>query len=139
MPSARAERELLAPPEDVWSFLAEPHHLPDWWPGLGGVEPDRRGVATGARWRVRRHEASLLRKAEGEDTLLVTAVETSHRFAFELVGARLRAQLTLEPSGTDRTTAALVVEAPLMLAFSRSLPKTALARLHDLCQTAAST
>jgi hypothetical protein len=122
----------------VWSFLAEPHHLPDWWPGLGGVEPDRRGVATGARWRVRRHEASLLRKAEAEDTLLVTAVEPSRRFAFELVGARLRAQLTLEPSGGNRTMATLLVEGPLMFAFSRNMPKVALARLHDLCQTAAS-
>jgi uncharacterized protein YndB with AHSA1/START domain len=122
----------------VWSFLAEPHHLPDWWPGLGGVEPDRRAVATGARWRVRRHEASLLRKAEAEDTLLVTAVEPSRRFAFELVGARLRAQLTLQPSGADRTMATLEVEGPLILAFSRNLPKVALARLHELCQTAAS-
>ena len=122
----------------MWSFLAEPHHLPDWWPGLGGVEPDRRGVATGARWRVRRYEASLLRKAEAEDTLLVTEVEPSRRFAFELVGARLRAQLTLEPSGVDRTTATLLVDGPLMLAFSRNMPKVALARLHDLCQTAAS-
>jgi hypothetical protein len=122
----------------VWSFLAEPHHLPDWWPGLGGVEPDRRGVATGARWRVRRHEASLLRKAEAEDTLLVTAVEPLHRFAFELVGARLRVELTLERRGADRTMATLLVEGPLMLAFSKNVPKAALARLHDLCQTAAS-
>ena len=122
----------------MWSFLAEPHHLSDWWPGLGGVEPDRRGVATGARWRVRRHQASLLRKAEAEDTLLVTAVEPSRRFAFELVGARLRAQVTLERRVADRTMATLLVDGPLMMAFSRSLPKTALARLHDLCQTAAS-
>ena len=43
---------LLAPPEDVWRLLAEPYHLPDWWPGYQGVEPDRRGLAAGARWRV---------------------------------------------------------------------------------------
>jgi uncharacterized protein YndB with AHSA1/START domain len=137
VPTARAERELLARPEDVWAFLAEPHHLPDWWPGIGGVEPDRRGVSVGARWRVRRSDASLLRKAEAEDTLLVTAVELTHRFAFELVAAKLRVELALEPLGANRTRAALVVDGPLLLAFSRNLPKTALARLHDLCQTAA--
>jgi hypothetical protein len=34
--------------------------------------------------------------------------------------------------------ATLLVEGPLMLAFSKNMPKVALARLHDLCQTAAS-
>ena len=44
-----AKRELLAPIHDVWGFLADPHHLPDWWPGIAGVEPDRRGLGRGAR------------------------------------------------------------------------------------------
>ena len=52
MPRAAASRELLAPREDVWAFIAEPHHFPDWWPGIGGVQPDRRGLAEGARWAV---------------------------------------------------------------------------------------
>ena len=134
---ARASRELLAPPEEVWSFLAEPHHLADWWPGLGGVEPDRRGVAEGARWRVRRRESTLFRTAQAVDTLLVTTADPSRRFAFELVQARLRAELTLARSGSTRTQAALVVEGPFLVGFSRRLPKTALTRLHDLCQTAA--
>jgi hypothetical protein len=121
----------------VWAFLAEPYHLTDWWPGLGGVEPDRRGVSVGARWRVRRRDSSLLRQAEAEDTLLVTAADPSRRFAFELVGARVQAELLLGAVGSDRTNAVLVVRGPLVLAFSRSLPKTALTRLHDLCQTAA--
>src|SRR5439155_9080387 len=34
-------REVLAPREDVWMFLAEPYHLADWWPGIRGVQPDR--------------------------------------------------------------------------------------------------
>ena len=36
-------RELLAPRADVWAFLSEPYNLPDWWPGIGGLQPDRRG------------------------------------------------------------------------------------------------
>ena len=47
-----ATRELLAPQRDVWALLAEPYHLPDWWPAYTGVQPDRRGLATGARWQV---------------------------------------------------------------------------------------
>jgi uncharacterized protein YndB with AHSA1/START domain len=137
MPASRAQRELLASPEDVWAFLAEPYHLPDWWPGLAAVEPDRRGVAVGARWRVRSRGATLLRRAEAEDTLLVTAADPGERLAFELVRAKVRADLELRPAGTGRTRSELNVSGPLVLAFSRSMAKDALARLHDLCQTAA--
>ena len=52
VPTYSAARELLAPREDVWLFLAEPHHLSDWWPGVAGVTPDRRGLAPGARWKL---------------------------------------------------------------------------------------
>jgi uncharacterized protein YndB with AHSA1/START domain len=137
VPAARASRDLHATPEDVWTFLAEPYHLADWWPGLGAVEPDRHGVAVGARWRIRRREATLFRKADAEDTLVVTAADPAMRFAFELVRAKIRAELTLVSAAGRGTRAELVVEGPLLLGFSRSLPKTALARLHDLCQTAA--
>lgn len=138
MPRSRAELELAAPPGDVWRFLAEPHHLADWWPNLATVEPDRRGFAAGARWRIRSREPTLFRRAYAEDTLLVTAVEPERGFAFELVRTRLRAELTLAPAGEGRTRAALEVSGPLLLGFSRSLAKDALARLRSLCQTAAS-
>jgi uncharacterized protein YndB with AHSA1/START domain len=135
MPTARAERELLASPNDVWRYLAEPHHLADWWPRLGTVEPDRRGVAAGARWRVRSSEPTLFRRAEAEDTLLVTVADPAARLAFELVRAKVKADLSLERAGPDRTAARLEVSGPLLLGFSRSLPRDALDRLYDLCQT----
>ena len=37
MPRAIATRELLAPRPDVWQFLADPHNLADWWPGVHAV------------------------------------------------------------------------------------------------------
>jgi uncharacterized protein YndB with AHSA1/START domain len=138
MPTARAERELLAAPGDVWGFLAEPYHLPDWWPGLGTVTPDRKGLAAGARWSIRSAEPTLFRRAQAEDTLLVTAADREARLAFELVRAKLKAELVLAPAGPGRTAAELTVTAPLLLGFSRGLPKEALARLHDLCQTGSS-
>jgi uncharacterized protein YndB with AHSA1/START domain len=30
MPRVRASRELLAPLDDVWDFVAEPYNLPKW-------------------------------------------------------------------------------------------------------------
>jgi len=133
-----AVRELLAPPEDVWTFVAEPRNLAVWWPGLVDVRPDRRGLAPGARWQVARGpEASLLHRAPTQETLLVTDVEPRRRFGFELVDERTRARLDLRPDGSDRTLGRLEVEAPLLVGPRRSLPRRALKQLYDLCQTAA--
>ena len=136
---SRASSELLAPLDDVWAFVSEPYNLADWWPGIATVEPDRRGFAAGARWRVRRREASLFRRAESEDTLLVTAAEPSARFAFELARARVRADLALVPVAGRRTRADLRAWEPFTLSFTRGrLAKDALDRLFDLVQTGAS-
>jgi hypothetical protein len=138
MPRASAARELLAAREDVWSFIAEPHHFPDWWPGIGGVQPDRRGVAEGARWGVRGNELpTLFRRSTSSGMLLVTGVQIPERFAWTLTGDHIDAELRLEERGPDRTIATLDVEAPWLYGFSRALPRRALTRLHALCQTAA--
>lgn len=44
MPSARRSRTLAASPETLWELIADPHHMPRWWPGverMEGVEADR--------------------------------------------------------------------------------------------------
>ena len=38
MPSARRERTLAAAPEEVWRIVADPHHMPRWWPGVERME-----------------------------------------------------------------------------------------------------
>jgi uncharacterized protein YndB with AHSA1/START domain len=121
----------------VWTFLAEPRHLADWWPNVASVEPDRRGLALGARWRVRSRRSTWVRRAEAEDTLLVQAVEPGRRFAFELVRTRLHAELLLIDRGSGRSRADLSASWPLRAGLPRSLPRDALRRLHALVQTAA--
>jgi len=138
MPVVSAARELLAPREDVWAFLAEPYHLPDWWPGIGGVTPDRRGFAPGARWRVQGDDRPRwLRRPELTGTLLVLEVRPPAVFAFQLTGDRIEATIELEGAAPDRTRAVLTVDAPWLIGLSRSFPQRALGRLHALCQTAA--
>ena len=136
MPTYRASRELLAPPSDVWRFIAEPRHLADWWPGISAVEPDRRGLTPGARWRARTSGATLFRRARADDTLVVSSVSPEVRFGFELVRAKTRVELSLTPAAGRRTTAELTIETPFF-GLSRRLPHHALTRLHDLCQTGA--
>src|SRR5439155_18502190 len=110
VPTFEAERELLAPRADVRAFLAEPYNLPDWWPGVGGLQPDRRGLAPGARWQiVGENRPSLFRKPNMSGTLLVLAVEPYERFAFQLTGERLEAELRLSAPDPDRTLAHLTV------------------------------
>lgn len=138
MPRVAAERELLAAREDVWGFVAEPHHLADWWPGLAAVTPDRRGLAPGARWQVRSDSRpGLFRRAGAESLLLVRAVEPPASLAWHLTAERLDVELRLDQVSADRTRARLAVQGPWLLGLRRSLAANALSRLHSLCQTAA--
>jgi uncharacterized protein YndB with AHSA1/START domain len=138
MPRVSASRELLASRDDVWQFISEPRHFADWWPGIAAVQPDRRGLAEGARWEIiTADRPTLLRRATSSGMLLVRAVRTPELFAWTLTGDHVDAELRLEASGDERTVAVLELEAPWLFGISRALPRRALTRLHTLCQTAA--
>jgi hypothetical protein len=122
--------ELLAPRADVWSFLAEPYHLTDWWPGITGVEPDRRGFAPGARWKVIATRRNiLLGSASKESLLLIRAIDPYERWSWHLVATKLDVEISLQATAEDRTVATITL--------SKGSPALALKRLYDLCQTAA--
>jgi uncharacterized protein YndB with AHSA1/START domain len=138
MPSYTVTREILAPLEDVWLFLAEPHHFSDWWPGVSGVHPDRRGLAPGARWKLHAGmRPSLFRRPAVESTLMVIEVEPPTRVTWYMTVERLDVELGLSDAGAHRTRAELTVSGPFLVGLRRSLPRNALNRLHALCQTAA--
>ena len=136
-----AERVLLAPRQDVWALVAEPFHLPDWWPAYTGVKPDRRGLAPNARWQVSRSRApGLIRRPGGEGLIVITAVEERSALSWHDVAQSLDAGIRLENAGEGRTRATVFVSGPswrLFMEGARGLPEQALTRLHDLCQTAA--
>jgi hypothetical protein len=158
-----ASRDLLAAREDVWRFLAEPYHLADWWPGLVGVDPDRRGFAAGARWEVSLIEEpvslGLLRlpalgRASGprvSAVLLVTGVALYEAWSWQLIrkGRSVRAvpaidvNIRLKWAAQDRTLVTVSVSggdaASRALFGSRDarLAQSAVDRLYDLVQTAA--
>jgi uncharacterized protein YndB with AHSA1/START domain len=135
----QASRELLAPREEVWRFLAEPYHLADWWPGASGVQPDRRGSTVGARWQVTGgREPTFFRRPGAATTLVVTAAEQPRLFAFHLAQDRLDVRVELEPAAADRTRVLIMVEGPWLIAYRRTLARRAASRLYALCQTAAS-
>jgi uncharacterized protein YndB with AHSA1/START domain len=134
-----ASRTLLAPRDDVWVLVGEPHHLSDWWPGYRAVRPDRRGLAVGARWTVVRSlEPGLLRRPESEGLMVVRRVEPGRSLAWHDVQQAFDASIELADDG-GVTAARVTVEASWWRLRAESLagvPAQALTRLHDLCQTA---
>jgi hypothetical protein len=127
---------------DVWKLVAEPFHLPDWWPAYTGVEPDRRGLAENARWRVIRSVApGFLRTPEGEGVILLTKVVEGWELRWLDLKQEIEAGVLLDNAGTGRTRATTFVEGSwlrLRAEGARKLPERAVSRLRDLCQTAAS-
>jgi len=140
MPTYAATRELRAPRTDVWAFLAEPTHLSDWWPGIRAVEPDRRGLAPGARWRTLsrgRPSPFIGSKADVAGMLVILEVRPTEFVAWQFVDTRLDVELRLTEAAADRTRAELTVSAPFFGGLRLSLPHKALTRLYSLCETGA--
>jgi uncharacterized protein YndB with AHSA1/START domain len=136
-----ASRVLLAPRVDVWALLAEPYHLPDWWPSYTGVQPDRRGLAEGARWTVMRGRTpGFLRRPAGQGLIVIRRVVTATELAWYDVAQDLEAGVRLDDEGRNTIATAFVAGTywRLVAEGARGLPRLAVARLHDLCQTAAS-
>ena len=153
-----ASRELLASREDVWAFLAEPYHLSDWWPGLVGVDPDRRGFAAGARWQVSLHEEPIgprlgTWRSSGSlvsATVLVTEVATLEEWSWSLIrrsrslktartiDVTVRLQ-TVEPERTQVTVSVSGKDLgswSLLRSRDEWTARVAVNRLYDLVQTA---
>jgi hypothetical protein len=150
-----ATRELFAPREDVWGFLAEPYHLSDWWPGITSVEPDRRGFAPGARWQVqvvadpigiwfvRFPRVGRPSGPSGRRTLVIEEIDPLERWTFQLFRrvandrpSRPRSvEIRLRTLAADRTEVAIATTTGTTP--EPRLAQTAADRLYDLVQTAA--
>jgi uncharacterized protein YndB with AHSA1/START domain len=136
-----ASRVLLASREDIWAIVREPYHLPDWWPAYTGVEPDRRGLVEGARWTVvRSRTPGFLRKPRGKGLVVIQRVSPGQELAWLDLSQNVEAGLRLEDEGRGTRATAFVDGAfwRLLAEGARGLPRLAVARLYDLCQTASS-
>jgi len=127
---SRASLELLAPRADVWGFLAEPYHLSDWWPGITGVDPDMRGFAPGARWKVHSIKRNIFTgRRVVESMVLIREIDPYERWTWHLLQPATDVEVRLRAVADDRTVVS--VEA------NRGSPAVAVKRLYDLVQTAA--
>jgi uncharacterized protein YndB with AHSA1/START domain len=99
-------RTLPASPEELWALIADPHHMPRWWPGverMEAVEDDRftqvfktkRGRPVRADFRVRESEPHTTRSWEQE------VVGTP--FERVLSASVIEVRLAPVPAGTEVT------------------------------------
>lgn len=114
MPTTRRSRTIAAPPEEVWSVISEPHHLPRWWPRVARVEGvDESGfteVLTTAKGRAVRADFRVLdsdapwRRSWAQETegtpfaRLLAAAETEVRLEPAPGGGGTRVTLELRQS-----------------------------------------
>ncbi|MGH2840253.1 MAG: SRPBCC family protein [Solirubrobacteraceae bacterium] len=89
MPTIRRMRTLAATPEEIWAIVADPHHMPRWWPRVKRVESvDEDGFT------------QVLTTNKGESVradfrVLESAPPTVRRWAQELSGTPFERILTL--------------------------------------------
>jgi uncharacterized protein YndB with AHSA1/START domain len=127
---SQASLELLAPRADVWAFLAEPYHLSDWWPGITGVDPDRRGFAPGARWKVHSTKRNVFTGRRVVETMvLIREIDRYERWTWHLLEPATDVEVRLQATSEDRTRVTVGV--------TRGNAVLAVKRLYDLVQTAA--
>jgi uncharacterized protein YndB with AHSA1/START domain len=115
---ARASLTVTAPAEEVWAVIADPHHLPRWWPGVERVEE-----ASGDRF------TTIIRSRRGRPVridLRVTSREPSRRLVWdqELAGTPFERILAssvteLELSAADGATQVTIRRRQRLRGFSR--------------------
>ena len=104
MPTVTRSRSVAAPPEAVWEVLADPHHLPRWWPRVERVEdatPDAwTTVMRSSRGRAVRADFS---RTEARRPRRLVWRQEIEETPFERVFAEAGTEITLKPDGDAAT------------------------------------
>jgi uncharacterized protein YndB with AHSA1/START domain len=107
VPTARRSRTIAAPAPQLWEVIADPHHLPRWWPRVMRVE-DVEGsafteVMRTAKGKYVRADFELVRADEQAGTLVFEQHVDGTPFARLLRSASTMINLTPEGEGTRVT------------------------------------
>jgi uncharacterized protein YndB with AHSA1/START domain len=106
MPSVSRSRTLDVPPGDVWRVIADPHHLPRWWPRVERIESaDGERFTQLLRTAKGRAVRADFRWAGGDEGRSVAWDQVTEGTPFERLMASARTQVELAPAaaGTQVT------------------------------------
>jgi uncharacterized protein YndB with AHSA1/START domain len=120
MPSARRSRTIAAPVDELWAVIADPHHLPRWWPRVTRVE-DVQGnafteVMKTAKGKLVRADFELVHSDPADRSLTWEQQLEGTPFARLLSSAETR--VSLQPAGT-RTSVTIELRQKLTGFFPR--------------------
>jgi uncharacterized protein YndB with AHSA1/START domain len=103
VPTTRRSRAIAAPAQDVWELIADPHHLPRWWPRVTrveAVEPDAfTEVLTSPRGRLVRADFRVV--AHDEAALVLRWSQQVEETPFARLLSSAETELRLEPAGRE--------------------------------------
>jgi uncharacterized protein YndB with AHSA1/START domain len=100
-------RRIAAPVSALWAVIADPYHLPRWWPNTQRVENVSEGGSAGESWtqvlgtrggRGIRADYRCIEQNEGERYVFEQTVEGT---PFEKFVRRARTEIDLSPRGGD--------------------------------------
>jgi uncharacterized protein YndB with AHSA1/START domain len=110
VPVTKRTRTVAAPAQEIWRVVADPHHLPRWWPRVRRVE-----AASSERW------TQVLLTAKGRAVradFRLAAADEPHLYAweqdlagtpFERLMAQAHTEVELEPRGDEQTEVAITL------------------------------
>jgi uncharacterized protein YndB with AHSA1/START domain len=107
MPSARRSRTIATSVEELWAVVADPHHLPRWWPRVTRVE-DVEGdafteVMRTAKGKLVRADFQLVRSDQAARSLMWEQQLEGTPFARLLKSAETEVRLEPTSEGTRVT------------------------------------
>jgi uncharacterized protein YndB with AHSA1/START domain len=105
VPRARRVRSIAAPADEVWRVVADPHHLPRWWPGVERVE-EASDEAWTEVFRSRRGKTvrADFTRLEAEEPRLVRWRQEVDATPFERFLREAVTEVRLEPEGGGERT-----------------------------------
>lgn len=120
MPTVRRSRTLAASPAEVWAVVADPHHLPRWWPRVERVEAVTDGefteVMRSQRGNVVRADFRLVQADDGHRLVFSQQIEGTP-FARVLVSAET--EINLLPAEAGKTEISIELRQGLRGVFPR--------------------
>ena len=114
MPVVTRTRTVRAAPDDVWELVADPFHLPRWWPAVARVEDASpqawTKVFVSSRGKPVRADYTTLESRRPRVLVWRQELEES---PFERIFSSAVVRIDLEPEGEDATRVALTADEQL--------------------------
>ncbi len=114
MPVTRRTKSFSSEPERIWRVLADPHHLPRWWPRVSRVESADTNswtqVMMTAKGKPVRADFHLVEASENRVYAWEQQLEGT---PFGRLLVRARTEVTLTPAGTGGTEVQISVDQKL--------------------------